>query len=38
MNVGVPGEGNEGAFWAITASMVVLLVSMVAYFRKRGWL
>jgi magnesium transporter len=38
MNVGVPGEGNEGAFWAVTASMVVLLVSMVAYFRKRGWL
>src|SRR5918994_1036892 len=38
MNVVVPGEGNEGAFWAITASMVVLLVSMVAYFRKRGWL
>ena len=32
MNVGVPGEGNEGAFWAVTASMVVLLVSMVAYF------
>jgi magnesium transporter len=38
MNVGVPGEGDNGAFWAIAASMIVLLVSMVAYFRKRGWL
>jgi magnesium transporter len=38
MNVGVPGEGDNTAFWVITASMVVLLVSMVTYFRKRGWL
>ncbi len=38
MNVGVPGEGDTGAFWAITGSMVVLLVAMVSYFRSRGWL
>jgi magnesium transporter len=38
MNVGVPGEGDNTAFWAITASMVVLLVGMVTYFRRRGWL
>jgi magnesium transporter len=38
MNVAVPGEGDTGAFWAVTASMVVILVSMVAYFRRRGWL
>jgi len=38
MNVGVPGEGDPGAFWAITGSMVVLLVAMVVYFRRRGWL
>jgi magnesium transporter len=38
MNVGVPGEGDNTAFWVVTASMVVLLVSMVTYFRRRGWL
>jgi magnesium transporter len=38
MNVGVPGEGDTTAFWVITASMIVLLVSMVTYFRRRGWL
>jgi magnesium transporter len=38
MNVGVPGEGDETAFWIIVASMVTLLVGMLAYFRRRGWL
>jgi magnesium transporter len=38
MNVGVPGEGDQTAFWAIAATMVALLVGMVAYFRRRGWL
>ncbi len=38
MNVGVPGEGGETAFWIIVGSMVALLVAMLAYFRRRGWL
>jgi magnesium transporter len=38
MNVGVPGEGSNTAFWVILGSMVTLLLSMVAYFRSRGWL
>jgi magnesium transporter len=38
MNVGVPGEGDTSAFWAILVAMVVLLAGMVAYFRRRGWL
>ena len=38
MNVGVPGEGDTAAFWAILVVMVVLLGGMVAYFRRRGWL
>jgi magnesium transporter len=38
MNVGVPGEGDTTAFWVITASLAALLVGMVAYFRRRGWL
>jgi Mg2+ and Co2+ transporter CorA len=38
MNVGVPGEGSEAAFWIIVTSMVALLVSMLSYFRHRGWL
>ena len=38
MNVRVPGEQNMTAFWVIAGVMVVLLVGMVAFFRKRGWL
>jgi magnesium transporter len=38
MNVGVPGEGDPDDFWAIVAGMVVLLVGMLVYFRRRGWL
>jgi magnesium transporter len=38
MNVGVPGEGDPTAFWIIVGGMVALLVGMVAYFRRRGWL
>ncbi|MGH2982590.1 MAG: magnesium transporter CorA family protein, partial [Solirubrobacterales bacterium] len=35
MNVGVPGEGDPEDFWAIVAAMAALLVSMLAYFRRR---
>jgi magnesium transporter len=38
MNVGVPGEGSSEAFWAVIGAMVVMLVSMLGYFRSRGWL
>ena len=38
MNVGVPGEGDIGAFWIIVGCMLGLLVGMVAYFRHRNWL
>jgi magnesium transporter len=38
MNVGVPGEGDHAAFWAILSGMVALLVGMLAFFRRRGWL
>src|SRR6476619_1029524 len=38
MNGGVPGEQSLTAFWIIAGVMFVLLVAMVGYFRKRGWL
>jgi magnesium transporter len=38
MNVGVPGEGDPTDFWVILGGMLAVLVSMVAYFRRRGWL
>jgi magnesium transporter len=38
MNVGVPGEQDMTAFWIVVGAMVVLLVGMVTYFRRRGWL
>ncbi|MFL5886399.1 MAG: magnesium transporter CorA family protein [Thermoleophilaceae bacterium] len=38
MNVRVPGEGHLGAFWIILGAMLALLVSMLAFFKNRGWL
>jgi magnesium transporter len=38
MNVGVPGEGDTEDFYAIVGAMAVLLVGMLTYFRRRGWL
>ena len=38
MNVPVPGEGQEFAFLGILVMMAVVLLILVAYFRRRGWL
>jgi magnesium transporter len=38
MNVGVPGEENMAAFWAIIGAMAALLGGLIYYFRRRGWL
>ena len=38
MNVHVPGEGSLTAFWLVVAVMVGMLLGMLGYFRKRGWL
>jgi magnesium transporter len=38
MNVGVPGEGDADDFYVVVGAMVVLLIAMVAFFRRRGWL
>jgi magnesium transporter len=38
MNVAVPGQGEITAFWAILAGMGMLLVVLVVYFRRQGWL
>jgi magnesium transporter len=38
MNVGVPGEGDTEDFYAVVGAMAVILVGMLAFFRKRGWL
>ncbi len=38
MNVPVPGEEAEFSFLAIMLLMGVLLLALVAYFRRRGWL
>jgi Mg2+ and Co2+ transporter CorA len=32
------GTTGTGAFWAILGAMLVMLVGMVGYFRRRGWL
>src|SRR5918996_896674 len=43
MNVGLPGGGDPPggvsvSFWIIIGAMVAILVGMVTYFRRRGWL
>jgi magnesium transporter len=38
MNVPVPGERQEFAFLGIMVMMGLLLIILVAYFRRRGWL
>jgi magnesium transporter len=43
MNVGLPGGGDppggaSTSFWIIIGAMVAVLVGMVTYFRRRGWL
>src|SRR6476619_502475 len=38
MNVPVPGQEQEFAFLGILLLMGVLLLALVAYFRRRGWL
>jgi magnesium transporter len=43
MNVGLPGGGDPPggvsvSFWIIIGTMVAILVGMVTYFRRRGWL
>jgi magnesium transporter len=38
MNVGIPGEGDTEDFFVVVGAMLVLLVGMVAFFRRRGWL
>jgi magnesium transporter len=38
MNVDFPFAGDVEAFWGILGGMIVVLVGMVGYFRRRGWL
>jgi magnesium transporter len=38
MNVDFPFEGSVAAFWAIIAGMLLVLVGMITYFRRRGFL
>jgi magnesium transporter len=38
MNSWVPGEHNEAGFFVVLGVMALLLLGLVAYFRKRRWL
>src|SRR5918999_332635 len=38
MNVSVPGVAQRDAFYIVVVAMVLVLLGMVAYFRRRGWL
>jgi magnesium transporter len=38
MNVRVPGEGELTAFWAIMGLMAFMLVLLLLFFRRRGYL
>jgi LPXTG-motif cell wall-anchored protein len=36
--VRVPGEGESAPFFLILGGMTVILIGLIAYFRRRGWL
>ncbi len=38
MNSHVPGEQSTTGFWIVIGCMAAILIAMVAYFRRRGWL
>ena len=38
MNTHVPGQNGMTAFWIAIGAMLVILISLVAWFRHRGWL
>ena len=38
MNTKVPGQDNLGAFFAVLGAMFLILIGMVTWFKKRGWL
>jgi magnesium transporter len=38
MNTGVPGEKSIHAFWVVMTVMLGVLIGMVLWFRRRGWL
>jgi len=38
MNVSIPGERSDVAFWVIIVVMISLLGGMLYYFRRRRWL
>jgi magnesium transporter len=38
MNVHVPGESDALAFYLVLGVMFAMLVGLVVYFRRRGWL
>ncbi|MBN2614291.1 MAG: magnesium transporter CorA family protein [Bacteroidales bacterium] len=38
MNVHLPLQDQDAAFWFLTGFMVVLVIVMVAYFKKKHWM
>src|SRR5215207_5169416 len=38
MNVHLPFEDSQNAFWIILAAMLAVVVGVAAFFRRRGWL
>jgi LPXTG-motif cell wall-anchored protein len=38
MNTWVPSEHHEAGFFTVLGLMLVVLIVMVAYFRRRRWL
>ena len=38
MNNHIPGQGSTTGFWITIAAMVIVLVTMLTVFRRRGWL
>jgi magnesium transporter len=38
MNVGLPLQNDPKSFWIILASMIIIVFTMLFYFKRRKWL
>ena len=38
MNSKVPGQDNLAAFFVVLGGMLVILIGMVVWFKRRGWI
>ncbi len=38
MNIGLPFQGHPYAFWMVFGFMGLIVISLVIYFKRKGWM